>query len=273
MQETIDASDNACLKGKVLFSDNYSDPLARAGIYRFLATLFLEAPTREVYDCLFSPGFVKDLRLMLDESVAIELESLHIPSDDELMALRQEYMDLFVIPTGYYVAPFEDVYRGQRQDGNQERGPLLGDRAVSVKTFYRAAGANLESTCKELPTHIGIELLFMSFLCEQEANSRDHVGDEEVGSTVEEVLDGKEAVAAIYRQWQIKFLHEHITDWFPQLDEAIGKNARSSFYRIVSKISSVFLNVDKDYLLKQVKQDYKDVNQYSKDYSQTGVGQ
>ena len=60
-------------------------------------------------------------------------------------------------------------YRGKMGNDRQARGPLLGECAIRVKRMYRAAGTEMEKTCKELLTHIGVELSFMCFLCEMEA--------------------------------------------------------------------------------------------------------
>lgn len=251
MQEHLGSTTAANIKQEQFFKASSQDMLARANFYRFLATLYLQQPTQEILQHCADVTVIDELQSLFGDEVKAEFNELTVLDEqDSLAERRQEYMDLFVVPAGHYVAPFEDVYRGMRLDGKQERGPLLGDRAVAVKTIYRLVGANLDKTCKELPTHIGVELLFMSFLCEQEATGYEHEVTDKSNETANE-----ESTASIFRQWQLKFLHEHLTDWFPQLNQAIQEKTDSVFYRGIAKLTMAFLNRDKDGLMKQLRYD------------------
>jgi len=225
----------------------HHDAEARMDMYRFLSTIYLQSPSKVIIKHFADEDISEQLTAMFGENVVAPLSNMALTFDPEndLAGLQQEYMGLFSVPTGQYVTPFEDVYRGLRLDGNQERGPLLGDRAVAVKTIYRSTGADLDKTCKELPTHIGVELSFMSFLCEQEAK---HLMQD--GTEHDAVIE-----AGIYRQWQLKFLHEHLTDWFPQLRRAIEANANLPFYILLAQLTQSFLNQDKDWLIQRFKSD------------------
>lgn len=149
---------------------NHQNALLRANLYQFLAGVYLSSPSKEFVEQVLDVDLIGQTGLLLGEDTVAPLHDIlgSFAGNESLAELQQEYMDLFIVPTGRYVTPFEDVYRGLRLDGKQERGPLLGDRAVSVKVFYRSTGADMDTGCKELPTHIGIELSFMSYLCEQE---------------------------------------------------------------------------------------------------------
>ena len=116
----------------------------------------------------------------------------------------------------------------------------MGERAVAVKRIYREAGAEMGRDCRELPTHIGVELSYMSFLCEREATA---IRDE-----AEQVLPDEEKRTAAdsvrYRILQKKFLDEHLNAWFPKLSRSIQANAKSNFYRGLARITEAFLAAD-----------------------------
>lgn len=48
----------------------------------------------------------------------------------------------------------------------------------------------------------------------------------------------------IYRQYQQKFLREHLNSWFPQLNGAIQEKAKSNFYRAMAQLAEEFLACD-----------------------------
>ena len=132
-------------------------------------------------------------------------------------------------------------------DGRLQRGPLLGERAIAVRRLYQQAGAEMDRACKELPTHIGVELSFMSFLCKREAEAISHEkGDAKPDTEQEETAD-----SAKYRKLQIRFLTEHLNDWFPRLSRSIQANAKSRFYRGLARITEEFLAQDTASLLTQ----------------------
>jgi TorA maturation chaperone TorD len=161
--------------------------------------------------------------------------------EQDVASLKQEYMGLFAVPTGSYVTPFEDVYRGGGVvDGKLQRGPLLGERAIAVRRLYQQAGAEMDRACKELPTHIGVEISFMGFLCEREAAAIRHAD----GQARLEQSTAKVANSVRYRELQRRFLQEHLNAWFPQLSQAIQANAKSHFYRGLARITEAFLARD-----------------------------
>ncbi len=121
-----------------------------------------------------------------------------------------------------------------------KRGPLLGERAIAARRIYRAAGADMDRMCKELPTHIGVELSYMSFLCEREAAA---IRDEE-GQALPDEEKRAAADSVRYRILQKKFLDEHLNAWFPHLSRSIQANAKSNFYRGLARITEAFLAAD-----------------------------
>jgi TorA maturation chaperone TorD len=215
---------------------------ARANLYRFLSTAYLQPPQGDLVRQILDEDFLSSLCTLFSDRALATLRSLPAMADPEkdLPSLRQEYMDLFAVPTGRYVTPFEDVYRGKTPDGTPERGPLMGERAIAVRRLYRAAGAEMDSECKELPTHIGVELAFMGFLCEQQAAAL------RAGLQAAAVESETSASANWlgYRRLQIIFLQRHLNDWFPRLSEVIQTYATTPLYRGLALLTEDFLAWD-----------------------------
>lgn len=216
------------------------DARMRGTMYRFLSTIYLCPPEQDLVRQVTETNFLEVLSSLFGDKAVAELKEFAAGFDYDFPFLKQEYLDLFAVPTGRYVTPFEDVYQGATVEGEPAKGPLLGPRAVSVIRRYREAGAQMDRACKELATHIGVELSFMSFLCEREEEAIPRgKGDAEPDSEQEE------AVPSIrYREHQIRFLEEHLNDWFPRLSRSIQANARSRFYRGLARITEGFLAWD-----------------------------
>lgn len=219
------------------------DAEARGNAYRFLSDIYLRPLSGDLLRRLVDKDFLEELAVLFGEGAVADLKNFaataHVEND--LVPLKQEYMNLFAVPIGRYVAPFEDVYRGETVDGNQQRGPLLGERAVAVKRIYRAVGAEMDQACKELPTHIGVELSFMAFLCDKEAEALHNTGQEEELTNF-----------VSYREHQIRFLQDHLTVWFPQLSRSIQAKAKSPLYRGLAQITEAFLTQDTSLLTQTV---------------------
>ena len=216
----------------------YQEASARGDMYRFLSAVFLSPPKKDFLEQIVDKDFLEELSMLFDKNVVAGLKKFAAVSNlnKDLASLKQEYMDLFAVPTGRYVTPFEDVYRGIAVDGQQERGPLLGEQAIAVTKIYREAGGEMDRACKELPTHIGVELSFMSFLCEKEALA---VRNEEGEALLREKTKATDSTR--YRELQMRFLREHLNKWFPQLSQTIQANAKSEIYSSFALITEEFL--------------------------------
>lgn len=215
---------------------------ARARMYRFLSTVYLQPPDENFVRRILDEQFLSSLCSLFNGRALPLLRSLRPTTDPEkdLPSLRQEYMDLFAVPTGRYVTPFEDVYGGQGPDGKPGGGPLMGERAIAVRRLYRAAGAQMSSACKELPTHIGVELAFMGFLCEQESAAL--YEESPAGAVSAEAAASEQWLG--YRQLQAIFLLRHLNDWFPRLSEIIQTHATTPLYRGLALFTEDFLAWD-----------------------------
>jgi TorA maturation chaperone TorD len=224
----------------------------RENMYAFLASVYLQPVSADLLRQVYDGSLVNGLRELFEEDAvkgmrgySHSLKSKTI--DQEAIELKQAYMNLFAVPTGSYVTPFEDIYRGRSIDGQTHRGPLLGVRAIAAKRIYREAGAQMDGLCKELPTHIGVELSFMRFLCAQEALS---LGKELGENESKESSDGIPSQAEVYRGYQLRFLAEHLMHWFPQLNDEIQNKSSHVFYKALAQITQEFLVKDFE-ILKQ----------------------
>ncbi|MGB3562604.1 MAG: molecular chaperone TorD family protein [Thermoanaerobaculia bacterium] len=216
-----------------------ADAAARRDFYRFLAAVYLGPPEADLLRHILDEDFLEELSALFGGHGLVMLKEIAADCqiEETLPSLRQEYMDLFAVPTGRYVTPFEDVYRGKSPDGVQERGPLLGSRAIAVKRIYRAAGARMDRECRELPTHVGVELSFMGLLCAREAEALRRESEEGRRDP-----DSSQALESeCYRELQGSFLQEHLSVWFPQLSAAVQSCALSSFYQGLALLTEEFL--------------------------------
>lgn len=228
-------------------NSSWLDPQTREHLYHFLAAAYLRPLTPEALRHVTDPGVLQELAALFGDEAIVVLRAFSTRASGETGGedLQQEFMDLFAVPAGRYVTPFEDVYRGASAE--RQLGPLLGEHAVAVKRLYRAAGGEVDENCKELPTHVGVELAFMSFLCAREAAAR---CGEEYASAGEREASGP-APCAFYRELQLRFLREHLNAWFPQLSRAIQKKASSGLYRGLAELTEVMLERDAAWLISQ----------------------
>jgi TorA maturation chaperone TorD len=223
---------------------------ARADMYRFFSAVYLSPINEDLLRRLVDEEFLDELSTLFGGPAVAELRDFaaSVSVENDLPSLRQEYMDLFAVPMGRYVTPFEDVFRGRSADGKEVRGPLLGERAIAVTRVYRGAGAEMDGACKELPTHVGVELSFMNFLCRRESASHRAQVPGATPDREKETL----SEPTTYRELQSRFLREHLNRWFPQLSFTIQASAGGPLYRGLAVLTEEFLVRDAAVLLTQI---------------------
>ncbi len=207
-------------------------PLAttRAGVYEVLAALYLQPPSRDLVAALLELAAAAMADLSSRGSAGDLLRRYAGSYKGELEALQQEFNDLFTVPLGRYVTPYEAVYRDERMVGEERlRGLLMGPATLAVLTAYREASAVMPPDCPELPDYIGIELNFMAFLCARESAAWQA---------------GDEAAAWVLLRREQRFLAEHLLQWVPALSRRITQNARSDFFRGIALLTDEFLRAD-----------------------------
>ena len=202
--------------------------------YGFLAWLFLETPDAPFLGRMLDANLGPYLASLassggIDAQILAGLEEmrgwLRAHADEPLEELRQELAvqgtRLFKgIAPGYGPPPpYEAVYR-------RPGAGVDADTLLSLRGFYREAAAELPSPSRERLDHLGLELDFMRFLCEEE--SRLWCSD-----------DAREA--SRYRQIQQRFLVAHLTPWVPGYCQRILAEACAPFFHGLVRALSGFL--------------------------------
>lgn len=210
------------------------DPLGgagRANVYQYLAGAYLRPPSQALLDSALDPGLWEGLDALLGEQAFVKLRAFRT-DPRELEQVRQSYMDLFRVPAGSYVTPFESVYRDQyvRSDG-KVRKRLMGPSASHAASFYEAAGCTMEhpEECGNMPDYIGAELDFMRYLCAQE----------EAGMTAGELDQVGELITL-----QRRFLDEHLIGWIGELELAVASSDAVGFYAGLTHLAHFFVRWD-----------------------------
>lgn len=211
---------------------------ARKKIYSLLSSLFLGPPTHSLLQIIhsdFDNAAKGDLHEFLDQALKDFIGACRM-TDAQMLA--REYNNLFLIPVGGYVAPYESVFLDERLLGNKKvSGLLMGPSAIDVKKWYRQAGMEISDDAKELPDHIGIELRFMAHLCEKE---------------LEAETNGDLGLVFKINDTQLGFLETHLTKWIGPFVEKVQSNTKSKFYIALCDITRLLLQEDLVGLQKQV---------------------
>lgn len=195
--------------------------VGRAKTYAVLAALYSAPPTQELTASICSGDITTEGNVLT--SAATELTAcFQRAASDGLMESEvvAEYTRLFVLPSG--VIPHESFYA----DENRRIG---GHVTVEVRQFYEAAGAQLTGACLELPDHIGVELEFMKFLCDIEAQlwlAPDREG-------LRQCLD-----------FQCDFLADHLLQWQRALCDRILNESAMDLYRALARLTADFLDAE-----------------------------
>lgn len=218
----------------------------RQGLYTLLGRAFLFPPEASWRNAFCEESFSSLVREAYGERVhnAYEAFREYLRENETATAeWEQEFQDLFKVPLGRYVTPYESVFRDTRVvDGKAVSGLLLGPSAESVQRYYRLACAELPEEPKELPDHIGFELLFMAYLCGKESEFRQA---------------GQQSFLLRALQIQRDFLSEHITQWLPDLRQKIYRHARLPLYPFLADLAVALTQGDM-LMLEEVLQSFED---------------
>jgi TorA maturation chaperone TorD len=207
----------------------------RAQVYEVLATLYLQSPSPALVTALLGLAGSPALAYLSSGAAAELFRRYALSYAGDAEALQGEFNDLFAVPLGRYVTPYESVYRDAHVVGGQRvRGLLMGPSTLAVLQAYREHGLALSPECAELPDHIGVELSFMSLLCERERTAHE---------------SGHDAQLAQILECELRFLEHHLLRWVPHLKRRIAANARSDFYRGVGHLTEDFLSADRAVLM------------------------
>ena|SRR4030043_2267246 len=199
--------------------DSATEASARAKIYAFLAEVFSSHPTQ---------GALRVVR-----QIASTLK-ISFPNNFSLTELDREYMELFVVSSPRYVAPYESVFHDrwmlsdfQNAKKNlaliSKRSLAMEETSIEVRRAYINMGVFPD---KGLPDHIANELSFMAYLWLREA-----------GASTEKMKELSEL--------RKKFCEEHLLKWMGLLRERVMKSEHLGFYGAVLQITEVLLQDEK----------------------------
>jgi len=141
-------------------------------------------------------------------------------------AARREFTNLFLVPGGQHIAPYESVFRDTREiDGREVSGLLMGQSALDVQQWYRLAALEISRDFKELPDHIGLEFHYLAYLCDREQAFGD------AGDTAKQTRA---------REMQRDFLKAHVLSWLGDLAEKIRATAVLPLYPAIASLAVEF---------------------------------
>ncbi len=191
---------------------NKKTPGTRGDIFRFLAALFLRPPDETLSD--FNESHLKELRAVFKNNPGMKYFEEFLAKKTDLRPEREDYENLFLIPASRYVHPYESVYL-------EKNGLLWGETTMQVKSLYDRVGFLHEEY--EVPDHIGVELLFMSALCDEEDKLSDNVG------------------AKKSRELQVEFLEKHLSRWVDELTDNIKKSSSTPLYHGLAEMTREYV--------------------------------
>ena len=207
---------------------------SRGRSYGFLAWLFLEGPDTPFLERMRGADvgtYLGSLAAGGDADLLIQagLEEMHGwlagRTDQPLEQLRQElaiqgtWLFKGMAPGYGPPPPYEAVHR-------RPGAAVDAETLLSLRAFYREAAAELPSTSRERLDHLGLELDFMRFLCEEEDRlSR----------------SGAAGEATRYRRIQRRFLAAHLTPWVPGYCQRILGEECVPFFHGLARALSGFL--------------------------------
>lgn len=195
----------------------------RAKTYAILAAIFTAPPTPELAAAIASGALDLEqgspLAAAASELTAAfrQLAAAAVPDNDVIA----EHTRLFVLPSG--VVPHESYYL----DDNRRLG---GHVTVAVQRYYNAAAATTSDACLELPDHMGVELGFMKFLTDIEAQLWQEEPESEGLAKCLELQQG--------------FLEGHLLRWHEALCRKVVEETNLDLYRALARLTLDFLTVE-----------------------------
>lgn len=205
---------------------------ARRDLYRFLSAAFLAEPGPDFLAHLRDESFQAALGDWFNSEVVEGFRRVSdaMNAEDFSKSARQEFTNLFLVPGGQYIAPYESVFRDTREiEGREVSGLLMGQSALDVQQWYRLAALEISGDFKELPDHIGLEFHYLAYLCEKEMEFGDA---------------GNAAKQTRAREMQRDFLKAHLLSWLCDLAEKIQVKATLPLYPAIASLAVEFCQSD-----------------------------
>lgn len=218
----------------------------RGRVYGLLAVGFHE-PGPDLATALGNGSYVSDLRealgwlgrdaepfepLLRDlAGVAADTGPDHVGCQEgagsALQDLKVEYTRLFVGPGPAVAAPYESVYLDGTAKG--QPGTVMGESTLAVQREYDREGLQLSPDHRDLPDHVAVELEFLYYLCNAEAEAWRRGDPDE---------------ARRLRNRQREFLGRHLSRWLPELADRVARGSRHPFYRTLAALCLHYVRID-----------------------------
>jgi TorA maturation chaperone TorD len=225
------------VKNQELSTDDFSGlqklAEARGNIYKLLSQIYLYEPSKELIKGLCEAKFLCYLSNVSSEYLQackiLEDFLKTLKGNGEYKSVRQEYMNLFVVPSRQYVRPYESVYRDKQFGSDKASGLVMGESTTAVKRFYTQAGVKISPIYTNLPDHFGLELQFMHLLCMRES----------------EAWKQREKDKSFqYLELQRLFLKDHLAQWSNEVCTEIVRLAKRDFYKAIAEITKRYVAQD-----------------------------
>jgi TorA maturation chaperone TorD len=145
---------------------------------------------------------------------------LHPPDEGSFDAIRQDFSLESTEPLEEIEEDFDRLFsypHGRLQPIESLSIPTSGAPYEEVISFYTGAGLAIDEAYEVSPDHLSLELLFMSYLIENNKT-----------------------------ELEKKFLEQHLMNWVPYYCDEVMKQSKTSFYREIAEIVKDFLTAEYD---------------------------
>lgn len=199
----------------------------RQGCYRFAAALFLYPGQGRLTKLAAASG---ELQRRGDSLVAFPffglwqrlLTTLHGLVEGGTAKVEEDYMRLFLVNP--QALPYESFYLDPQR---RATGWIL----AQLEGEYAKRGLALSPSLQETPDHVAVELEFMAFLCDLEAQAWER-------------RDLRESCQAL--KWQHGFLDQHLKCWFPAFARQVAAADHEGLYALAAEAANAFIQHDRD---------------------------
>ena len=170
------------------------EDIERAELYKLFSSLFMKEPEDRVI-----------LRIR---------EIFQMKFDDTPQEIRKDFAGLF-LGSGLHLSPHESLHNYPLG----ETPKLWGRATEEVQAMYHSAGLMIDEESELIPDHLGAELLFMSYLIENDLAEQ-----------------------------QRKFMDEHLLRWVAEYCDEVERHAATTFYKEVAILLKEFILSDSNEL-------------------------
>lgn len=185
--------------------------------YRLLSACFYEPEKQLFLDQKVCDNLASQLKSFSHEAAGHALKMAEHLLKQSQHTLTVDYSALFLGPFELQAPPYGSIYLEKKRE-------VMGTSTMKVLKLYQEAGLEVKET--EPADHIAIELEFMSFLHQREAE------DDRDNSTQE---------TRSYRQLREKFFTSCFSPWIPSFCSAIVNATDNPFYRSLADCLNTFV--------------------------------